>query len=131
MCPQPERSHHARRSSDKHHPKGRARPRAASRPTPTPPPRRRPDGQPPCTGAEYLFGESVTAATETDAGVEVVLSGGQTRIFDLVIGADGLHSNTRALAFGPEEQFTRDLGYMAKVMEPVQKAARAITLKAY
>ncbi|MGO4428104.1 FAD-dependent monooxygenase, partial [Streptomyces sp. MCAF7] len=32
------------------------------------------------------------------------------RRFDLVIGADGLHSNTRRLAFGPEEQFVKHLG---------------------
>ena len=30
-----------------------------------------------------------------------------SRRFDLVIGADGMHSNVRRLAFGPEEQFLR------------------------
>ncbi|WP_234441167.1 hypothetical protein [Streptomyces scabiei] len=35
------------------------------------------------------------------------------REFDLVIGADGLHSNVRRLAFGPEESFIRHLGYYA------------------
>lgn len=32
------------------------------------------------------------------------------RRFDLVIGADGLHSGVRAAAFGPEEQFVKPLG---------------------
>ncbi|MEU6868464.1 FAD-dependent monooxygenase [Streptomyces sp. NPDC046876] len=32
------------------------------------------------------------------------------RRFDLVVGADGLHSRTRALAFGPEERYVRHLG---------------------
>ncbi|MBM7844432.1 FAD-dependent monooxygenase [Herpetosiphon giganteus] len=31
--------------------------------------------------------------------------------FDLVIGADGIHSQTRQLVFGPESQFARPLGY--------------------
>jgi 2-polyprenyl-6-methoxyphenol hydroxylase-like FAD-dependent oxidoreductase len=33
------------------------------------------------------------------------------RRFDLVVGAAGLHSNVRALAFGPEPRFVRHLGY--------------------
>jgi 2-polyprenyl-6-methoxyphenol hydroxylase-like FAD-dependent oxidoreductase len=35
---------------------------------------------------------------------------GTPRTFDLVVGADGLHSNVRRLAFGPESQFACDLG---------------------
>lgn len=31
--------------------------------------------------------------------------------FDLVVGADGLHSKVRGLAFGPESDFARYLGY--------------------
>ncbi|QKG22649.1 FAD-dependent monooxygenase [Actinomadura verrucosospora] len=63
------------------------------------------------TEAEYLFGDSITGLTQTDAGVEVVFDSGLVRTFDLVVGADGLHSATRALAFGPEEEFLRDLGH--------------------
>jgi len=37
-------------------------------------------------------------------------SGAQQR-FDVVVGADGLHSQTRALAFGPEEPFERYPGF--------------------
>ena len=33
------------------------------------------------------------------------------RRFDLVIGADGLHSNVRRLAFGPEDRYVTHLGY--------------------
>lgn len=36
---------------------------------------------------------------------------GTTESFDLLIGADGVHSSTRALVFGPEDQFRRYLGY--------------------
>lgn len=59
---------------------------------------------------EYLFGDSVTALHEDEAGVHVDFSHGESRTFDLVIGADGLHSTVRSLAFGPEEPFAQHLG---------------------
>jgi 2-polyprenyl-6-methoxyphenol hydroxylase-like FAD-dependent oxidoreductase len=43
--------------------------------------------------------------------VEVTFNDGASASFDLLIGADGVHSATRALVFGPEEQFSRSLGY--------------------
>jgi 2-polyprenyl-6-methoxyphenol hydroxylase-like FAD-dependent oxidoreductase len=61
--------------------------------------------------AEYLFGDTVTAMTETPAGVEVTFRSGRQRRFDLVIGADGVHSTVRRLAFGPEARYVRHLGY--------------------
>ncbi|MFG3442527.1 FAD-dependent monooxygenase [Nonomuraea sp. NPDC047897] len=63
--------------------------------------------------AEYVFGDSVTRLTETGDGVRVDFRHGAPRTFDLVIGADGLHSNVRRLAFGPEEEYVRHLGYYA------------------
>ncbi|MEV6873628.1 FAD-dependent monooxygenase [Amycolatopsis sp. NPDC051128] len=63
---------------------------------------------------EYVFGDSITALTEEAHGVRVEFEHGGFRTFDLVIGADGLHSVVRRLAFGPEEEFTRHLGqYLA------------------
>ncbi|WP_431895509.1 FAD-dependent monooxygenase [Nonomuraea sp. bgisy101] len=62
---------------------------------------------------EYIFGDSITSLTETAEGVLVRFRYGPPRKFDLVIGADGLHSNVRRLAFGPEEGFVRHLGYHA------------------
>ncbi|MWA15499.1 FAD-dependent monooxygenase [Streptomyces sp. BA2] len=44
-------------------------------------------------------------------GVGVTFRSGNSRTFDMVFGADGLHSRTRECAFGPEEQFHRYLGY--------------------
>ncbi|WP_241777679.1 FAD-dependent oxidoreductase [Streptomyces sp. CT34] len=59
----------------------------------------------------YLFGNSIRSLTETADGVQVAFEHGAPRTFDLVIGADGLHSTVRRLAFGPEEEFVSHLGY--------------------
>jgi 2-polyprenyl-6-methoxyphenol hydroxylase-like FAD-dependent oxidoreductase len=59
---------------------------------------------------EYIFGDSIRALREEDRGVRVDFDSGETRVFDLAVGADGLHSNVRRLAFGPEQQFTHHLG---------------------
>jgi 2-polyprenyl-6-methoxyphenol hydroxylase-like FAD-dependent oxidoreductase len=59
---------------------------------------------------ETLFGDSITAIDARDDGVDVALRGGGSRAFDLVIGADGLHSNVRHLAFGPDAGHEHYLG---------------------
>ncbi|MGW4246098.1 FAD-dependent monooxygenase [Nocardia sp. NPDC004722] len=64
---------------------------------------------------EYLFGDSIASIADADDGVKVTFDSGTSRTFDLVVGADGLHSNTRALAFGPEDGFVRDLGYYVSI----------------
>ncbi|MGC0419473.1 FAD-dependent monooxygenase [Embleya sp. AB8] len=65
----------------------------------------------PCV--EYIFGDSIVSLDETSSGVRVEFRSGAARDFDLVIGADGLHSNVRRLAFGPEENYVSHLGYYA------------------
>ncbi len=65
-------------------------------------------------GVDYRYGEWVTAIEQDDAGVDVTFASGATDRFDIVIGADGLHSATRRMVFGPEEQFATYLGgYMS------------------
>jgi len=61
--------------------------------------------------AEYVFGDSVTALHDTGSGVDVEFRSGPARRFDLVVGADGMHSRVRALAFGPESEFAAFNGY--------------------
>ncbi|MDT7799179.1 MAG: hypothetical protein QOI78_2612 [Actinomycetota bacterium] len=60
---------------------------------------------------EYVFGDRVTSLTETGGGVDVTFSRRAPRRFDLVVGADGVHSGVRAAAFGPETDFRHDLGF--------------------
>ncbi|MEV6964535.1 FAD-dependent monooxygenase [Hamadaea sp. NPDC051192] len=57
------------------------------------------------TDVEYLFGDWITAIRQDGDGVTVDLASGGTRRFDLLVGADGLHSATRRLAFGPEADY--------------------------
>jgi len=67
--------------------------------------------------AEIRFGDEVAALQPDPDGVDVRLTHGGERRFDLVIGADGLHSNIRRLAFGPEERFEKPLGYTVAAFE--------------
>jgi 2-polyprenyl-6-methoxyphenol hydroxylase-like FAD-dependent oxidoreductase len=60
---------------------------------------------------EYVFNDSISRLEEIADGVRVTFQSGSQRVFGLVVGADGLHSNVRGLAFGPEAQFHRYLGY--------------------
>jgi len=62
---------------------------------------------------ETIFGDSISTMLEDNGGVHVTFASGVERDFDLVLGADGLHSRVRELAFGPEAQFERFLGYKA------------------
>ena len=64
-----------------------------------------------CASTEYVFGDSIATLTQTPDGVDVTFERGAPRRFDLVLGADGLHSNVRQLAFGDEAQFLRFGGY--------------------
>lgn len=60
---------------------------------------------------EYVFGDSIASLTETADGVEVTFTSGAPRTFDIVVGADGIHSTVRRLAFGPESDYVEHLGY--------------------
>src|SRR5215469_8055583 len=64
---------------------------------------------------EYCFGDSIQEIKQDEAGVEVTFERGGSRRFDLVVGADGLHSIVRSLVFGDEAHFERYCGYQAGV----------------
>jgi 2-polyprenyl-6-methoxyphenol hydroxylase-like FAD-dependent oxidoreductase len=61
--------------------------------------------------SEYVFADSIGSLRQTTDAVEVRLQSGRSQTFDLVVGADGLHSSVRALAFGDESKFVRHMGY--------------------
>ncbi|WP_017555903.1 FAD-dependent monooxygenase [Nocardiopsis baichengensis] len=62
---------------------------------------------------EYILGDSITALTQMPSGVLAEFRRAGPREFHLVIGADGLHSNVRRLALGPEERYVTHLGHHA------------------
>ena len=53
--------------------------------------------------AELILGDSVRELDDDGNRVRVTFDRGERRAFDLVVGADGLHSRVRRLAFGPDE----------------------------
>jgi 2-polyprenyl-6-methoxyphenol hydroxylase-like FAD-dependent oxidoreductase len=61
--------------------------------------------------AAYRFGDSIAGLEQHQGGVDVTFESGVEETYDLVFGADGLHSIVRRLAFGPERDFVSHLGY--------------------
>lgn len=60
---------------------------------------------------EIIFGDTISKIEQDDEKVITTFKNGTSRTFDLLVGADGLHSNVRNLIFGPESQFEKYFGY--------------------
>jgi 2-polyprenyl-6-methoxyphenol hydroxylase-like FAD-dependent oxidoreductase len=58
------------------------------------------------------FGTSIQSLSEDKTGVQVTFQNGAQQYFDLVIGADGVHSQTRKILFGDQYEHHEDIGYM-------------------
>lgn len=72
-------------------------------------------------GVEFLWGDTITGLANRDDGVDVTFETSSARRFDIVVGADGLHSVVRRLTFGAESGFIRHMGmYVAtlRIDEP-------------
>ena len=66
--------------------------------------------------AEIRFGDSITGLRTGERGVDATFRGAAPARFDLVVGADGLHSTVRRLVYGPETDFVTPFGlYLATV----------------
>jgi 2-polyprenyl-6-methoxyphenol hydroxylase-like FAD-dependent oxidoreductase len=72
-----------------------------------------------CDKVETLFGESVLSIEDTGSEVVVGLASGSSRRLDLIVGADGLHSQVRRLVWGEHQLFERALGYHIAAFEVV------------
>lgn len=57
------------------------------------------------------YSSEIASLSNDDRGVVVTLADGGSLEADLLVGADGIHSAVRRLAFGPEERFLRHLGF--------------------
>lgn len=66
---------------------------------------------------ETAFGDTITSINDRGDSVQMTLENSEPREVDLVIGADGLHSKVRGLAFGPEGEFEKELGYYVAAFE--------------
>jgi 2-polyprenyl-6-methoxyphenol hydroxylase-like FAD-dependent oxidoreductase len=65
---------------------------------------------------EYVFGDHIVAMTEKTDGVEVRFAHRAAAKYDLVIGADGVHSAVRGFAFGPEADHVQNMGHYYAVV---------------
>lgn len=65
--------------------------------------------QPP--GTEIRFGDCIESLHDDGSGVDATFRSGRRERFDLVVGADGVHSATRRLIFGPEKDYIKHLGF--------------------
>lgn len=64
---------------------------------------------------DYIWNDSIREFTQTDSGVRVTFEHAAPRQFDMVVGADGLHSNVRRKLFGDKPEFTKHLGYYVSI----------------
>jgi 2-polyprenyl-6-methoxyphenol hydroxylase-like FAD-dependent oxidoreductase len=69
--------------------------------------------------AQVMFDDEVVDLREEADHVRVRFKNGGQQRFDIVIGADGLHSQIRKLVFGPQHQFEKSLGYAVAAFEVV------------
>jgi len=62
-------------------------------------------------GVAYVYDDTITALAEDADGIDVTFESAPRRRFDVVVGADGVFSNTRRLAFDPNAWRLVDSGY--------------------
>ena len=66
---------------------------------------------------EMIFGDSIDSINQYQDRVDVTFEQALPRSFDLVVGADGLHSRVRELTFGPMDQFEKYLKMRVAAIE--------------
>ena len=68
-------------------------------------------------GVNFFYQTSIASITDQPSGVDVVFVDGRQGRYDLVVGADGLHSNVRKLVFGPEKDYVHHFGYYVALID--------------
>jgi 2-polyprenyl-6-methoxyphenol hydroxylase-like FAD-dependent oxidoreductase len=66
---------------------------------------------------DLILDDTVAAIKDDGDRVRLTFESGPTRDFDLVVGADGLHSRVRRLVFGPEQEFEKYLGIVVAAFD--------------
>lgn len=71
--------------------------------------------------AHLRFDDSVSRLVDEGSCVAIAFASGREAAYDIVVGADGVHSAVRRLVFGPEQEFAEHLGmYVAIADAPNQ-----------
>jgi 2-polyprenyl-6-methoxyphenol hydroxylase-like FAD-dependent oxidoreductase len=60
---------------------------------------------------EIRFGQRVTAVSNNPHAAIATFNDGHQESYDLIVGADGIHSDMRQMVFAPDKQYERYLGY--------------------
>lgn len=79
---------------------------------------------------ELIFDDEITHLDPHATQISVTFRRTSPRRFDLVVGADGLHSRVRSLLWGPEARFSRPFGmYVASThTDPIDNSPRAVQI---
>lgn len=77
---------------------------------------------------EYVFGDQITAISDNG---DVTFAHGAPRRFDVIVGADGLHSGVRQMVFGDDANHSRFLGGCLSVISVPQDLATDKQLRGY
>jgi 2-polyprenyl-6-methoxyphenol hydroxylase-like FAD-dependent oxidoreductase len=78
------------------------------------------------SSVDFIYRDSPVSLTEIENGVEVGFKSGRKGKFDIVVGADGIHSSVRRLVMGPESEFRRHLGVYYAIID-LPPGARGIS----
>ncbi|OYO29121.1 hypothetical protein [Janthinobacterium sp. PC23-8] len=75
----------------------------------------------------YQFNDSIASLSDDGTGVSVSVESGAAGYYDVVVGADGIHSRARRVVFGPEQPFSHYLGYCYNGFSTPNWTARSST----